>query len=567
MRLHSIRKADTIGRSLQRFSGLLLILAALLLVLARSTVAPELTAAGRRVALVIGNSAYRNVARLANPSNDASLVARTLRSLGFKIVGGQDQRDLDKFHFDRAIQNFGDQIRGADVALFYYAGHGVQVRGSNYLVPVDANPTRESDVDFQFVNSEAVLHQMEDAKTRLNLVILDACRNNPFGGRGLRALGGGLAQMQAPEGTLVSYATQPGNIARDGDNDDSPFTLALVHQIQQPGYDIFRVFNQIGLEVEHETRGEQRPWVSTSPIYGDFYFAGPPAEPLSIASGVPDADVVFWQSIEGSRDAADYQSYLNEFPNGRFAPLARSRIARYEPASSRVGGISSSLPSPSTASVSARPSAANASPTSNPASPHAGPAQLALAKATNSIEEMPMGNHSNFILIGESLEKTDADLLVKRFERFGYHPKIITAGSRPNRYSLKFGPYSPADAAKTHEDLLQRWHDLTFHLMVNSPAGALMDQSTANGALEAIRRLGTRPLLVSREVNGQAKYQVEIGPFVTQKEAMQAGTALGEKYSDSLNCPWGNCDWQYTWTGSPPRLLCKDPGRSCDPDN
>jgi uncharacterized caspase-like protein len=119
--------------------------------------------------------------------------------------------------------------------MFHYAGHGVQVRGSNYLVPIDANATRESDVDFQLVDSATVLHQLEDAKTRLNIVILDACRNNPFGGRALRAIGGGLAQMQAPRGTLISYATQPGSVAADGDEGDSPFTLALVHQIQHHG--------------------------------------------------------------------------------------------------------------------------------------------------------------------------------------------------------------------------------------------------------------------------------------------------------------------------------------------
>ena len=125
------------------------------------------------------------------------------------------------------MQNFGRQIQGADVALFYYAGHGVQVRGSNYLVPVNANPTREADVDFQMVDVNLVLRQMQGSGTRLNLVILDACRNNPFGARGLRSSDGGLAQMRAPEGTLISYATQPGNVAQDGGDGHSPYTRAL----------------------------------------------------------------------------------------------------------------------------------------------------------------------------------------------------------------------------------------------------------------------------------------------------------------------------------------------------
>jgi uncharacterized caspase-like protein len=167
-------------------------------------------AADKRVALVIGNSAYQNVARLENPVNDARLMADTLRGLGFTLVGGGAQLNLDKAGFDNAVQSFGNQVVGADVGLFYYAGHGVQVRNSNYLVPVSANPTREADVFVQMVDIAVVLSQMEGSGTKLNLVILDACRNNPFGGRGLRSTDAGLAQIRAPEGTLISYATQPG---------------------------------------------------------------------------------------------------------------------------------------------------------------------------------------------------------------------------------------------------------------------------------------------------------------------------------------------------------------------
>ena len=171
-------------------------------------------AAEKRVALVVGNSAYRNVAPLDNPKNDAALMAETLRGLGFALVGGSAQLDLDKAGLDAAVQVFGAQLQGADVALFYYAGHGIQLRGANYLVPVDANPTKEADVDFQMLDSNTVLRQMESAGSRLNLAILDACRNNPFGGRGLRATDSGLAQMRAPEGTLISFATQPGSVRR-----------------------------------------------------------------------------------------------------------------------------------------------------------------------------------------------------------------------------------------------------------------------------------------------------------------------------------------------------------------
>src|SRR5258708_7905887 len=236
--------------------------------------------AEKRIALVVGNSAYQNIARLDNPKNDAVLMADTLSGLGFTLIGGGAQLDLDKAALDVAVQNFGRQIQGADVTLFYYAGHGVQVSGSNYLVPVNATPTREADVDFQMVDINLVLRQMQGSGTRLNMVILDACRNNPFGARGLRSSDGGLAQMRAPEGTLISYATQPGSVAQDGSDGHSPYTKALAMTIRQAGLDIFQTFNQVGLAVKRATAGSQQPWGSSSPIDGTVYFA-PPATSVS----------------------------------------------------------------------------------------------------------------------------------------------------------------------------------------------------------------------------------------------------------------------------------------------
>jgi hypothetical protein len=245
-------------------------------------------AAEKRVALVVGNSAYQNVSRLENPKNDAILIADTLSRLGFTLIGGGAQVDLDKSKFDSVVQRFGNQLVGADVALFYYAGHGLQVRGTNYLVPITANPTRETDVDFQMIDVALVLRQMEGAGTKLNLVILDACRNNPFGGRGLRASDGGLAQIRAPEGTLLSYATQPGNVALDGDDGHSPYTRALAETMQKPGLDVLQTFNQVGLIVKRATGSSQQPWVSTSPIDGSFYFSGTANQVA--ATGPPSID-------------------------------------------------------------------------------------------------------------------------------------------------------------------------------------------------------------------------------------------------------------------------------------
>jgi uncharacterized caspase-like protein len=216
--------------------------------------------------------------------------------------------------------------------------------------------------------------------------------------------------------------------------------------------------------------------------------------------------------------------------------------------------------------------------TSSQAAPNASHNQVAVRTTNSSIARASLTPSSNAESseaartqvaiddIGDSLEKSDAELLMKRFERFGYKPKLIPAGTEPNRFKLEFGPYSPADAIRARDDLLRHWHDLTFHLIVNSSAGPLMDQTTADSALETIQHLGARVRRVPVLVDGQTKYQVEIGPFVTEQETMNAGTLLGQKYSDSLNCPWGNCDWQYTWRGSPPKLLCNESNSYCKPD-
>lgn len=279
---------------------------------------------GRRVALVIGNGHYSSVDRLANPANDARLMALTLREAGFVLVGGGPQLDLDKTHFDRAVQAFGREIQGADVALFYYSGHGMQVQGTNWLVPVDASPTGARELDFQAIDAALVLRQMEGAGTRLNLVILDACRNNPFASRGLRATAGGLAEMRAPEGTLISYATQPGNVAADGGDGNSPYTAALATEMRRPGQGVFQVFNQVGLSVKAATGGQQQPWLATSPITGDFYFFNGPV--TVTPQGPASEEAVFWQSVAQSSRPADLQAYLRRYPQGTFADLARLRL-------------------------------------------------------------------------------------------------------------------------------------------------------------------------------------------------------------------------------------------------
>jgi tetratricopeptide (TPR) repeat protein len=253
--------------------------------------------AEKRVALVVGMSSYRSVAPLNNPANDARLMAETLRGLGYTLVGGGPQLDLDKAGLERVVQNFGSQSRGADYALFYYSGHGIQLRGANYLVPIDAKPTSVADVGLQMTDVDLVLRQMEAAGTRVNMVLLDACRNNPFGERGLRAMDIGLAQMQAPEGTVIAYATEPGSVAADDPQfGNSPYTKALAQTIRQPRrLKILDALNEVGLVVMRDTARKQKPWFSASPLQGDVYIGEPQNLPAATAT---------WLSPPSSQQAA-----------------------------------------------------------------------------------------------------------------------------------------------------------------------------------------------------------------------------------------------------------------------
>ena len=298
----------------------ILVFAALALAIA-SGAHPAL--ADKRIALVVGNAAYQNIAQLDNPRNDATLMATTLQSLGFTLIGNGPQLDLDKAGLDLVVQKFGASLLGAEVGLFYYAGHGVQVRGSNYLIPVGANPTREADVDFQMVDVNLVLRQMEGSGTKLNMLVLDACRNNPFSGTGMRSSSGGLAQMRAPEGTLISFATQPGNTALDGEG-NSPYTKALAATIRKKGLDIFQTFNEVGLAVKRSTGGAQQPWVSSSPIDGSFYFV-PPAPAAATAPESVDNAAQAWAATRDTNSIAVMDTFIKQYGDSLYGPFARAR--------------------------------------------------------------------------------------------------------------------------------------------------------------------------------------------------------------------------------------------------
>lgn len=232
--------------------------------------------AEKRVALVIGNSAYVNSTQLANPANDAAEMAKALTEAGFQVIAGLD---LDKRAFDGKVRDFARALSRADVALFYYAGHALQVAGRNYLVPVDASMQGERDLDFEAVGVDFVLRQMEiERENKTNLVFLDACRDNPLArnlarsmGTRSASIGQGLAQVQTGVGTFIAYSTQPGNVALDGAGANSPFTAALVKGIKVTGRNLTSVMIDVRKDVLSVTGGKQVPWDHSS-LTGDFFF-------------------------------------------------------------------------------------------------------------------------------------------------------------------------------------------------------------------------------------------------------------------------------------------------------
>ena len=229
-------------------------------------------ASEQRVALVIGNANYTNETELDNPINDAEAMAIALAQCGFKTV--LKHTDLDRKAMYKAVREFGDQIKRGGVGLFYYSGHGIQVKGQNYLVPVHADIKEEEEVEVECLNMQLVLDKMERAGNRVNILVLDACRNNNFI-KPKSSGGGGLAGIErAPKGTFIAYATSPNKVAFDGNGSNSPFTAALVDAMVKRGQKIEEVFKEVRKNVLNETSGRQMPWDATS-LTGNFYFRLP----------------------------------------------------------------------------------------------------------------------------------------------------------------------------------------------------------------------------------------------------------------------------------------------------
>ena len=262
-----------------------------------------------RIALVIGNSEYSS-GPLPNPANDAKMIGDTLSGLGFEVIA---RRNADQNTMKRAIQEFGARLEKggpAAVGLFYYAGHGVQLNGRNYLIPTTAQIEREGDVEIEAVSADWVIEQMRYARNRLNIVILDACRNNPFT-RSMRSVDHGLAIMDAPAGILIAYSTAPGAVAADGSGRNSPYTEALSQAMRDLHEPVEQVFKHVRVGVMSATSGKQVPWESSS-LTGDFYFAAAP----SIAVADPSASAL--QSArpppvaaESTRSSGTFSSFVS----------------------------------------------------------------------------------------------------------------------------------------------------------------------------------------------------------------------------------------------------------------
>ncbi|UGV26781.1 peptidase [Rhodopseudomonas boonkerdii] len=302
--------------------------------------------ADKRVAFVVGNGAYKNVDPLPNPPIDAKAMASTLRNVGFEVIEGSN---LTRDGMTERLLEFGRKAQGADVALFFYAGHGISVNNINYLLPIDANLKSEMDVKLgAAINVETTLEQtMGDAKVKL--VFLDACRDNPFAakirssGSATRsvAVSSGLAEMKSGEGTLIAFATSPGQTALDGKSGgNSPFTRALLNNITAPGAEIQQAMTKVRAQVQDETNKGQLPWGHTN-LIGAVYLNPDIQTQVQVAAASPtatmpaagsDVELEFWRSIKDSNRPEELNAYITMYPNGQFKPLALARIAALQEA-------------------------------------------------------------------------------------------------------------------------------------------------------------------------------------------------------------------------------------------
>jgi uncharacterized caspase-like protein len=319
---------------------------------AAQAVAPALRQE-QRLALVIGNAAYKD-APLTNPVNDARAMAAALKLAGFTVLL---HTDVDRRTLMEAVRDFGNRLPKGGIGVFYFAGHGMQIKGRNYLIPVAADIQREDEVAYAALDAQAVLDKMETAGNGTNVMILDACRNNPFA-RSFRSSMQGLAQMDAPVGTLVAFATAPGSVASDGPSANGLYTQHLLTAMREPGAKIEDVFKKVRSAVRRDSGGQQIPWETTS-LEGDIYLFGPPAPAAGSAEALEEA---MWHALNASLDPAELRAYLRRYPNGRHAAEARQQLAVFESVAAPARPGAPMAAAPGTAGARPPPAAVPAAP-------------------------------------------------------------------------------------------------------------------------------------------------------------------------------------------------------------
>ena len=282
-----------------------------------------------RYALVIGNSAYP-VSPLKNPVNDSGDIAQLLGKLDFTVM---HRHDVGIREMEKAVRDFGEALRTGGTGVFYYAGHGMQVQGRNYLIPIDAKIESESDVRFEALDVGRVLGKMEDAGNGLNIVILDACRDNPYT-RKFRSVRNGLARMDAPRGTFIAYATGPGSVAADGEGRNGVYTKNLLKHLTTPGLPVEQVLKYVRIGVIRDTNQQQVPWESSS-LTGNFYFAPALADKTtgynSETLGSPKSqESLYWEFIKDSDDPALFKAYVEKYPDSVFFEDAQIQLSKLQ---------------------------------------------------------------------------------------------------------------------------------------------------------------------------------------------------------------------------------------------
>jgi uncharacterized caspase-like protein len=381
---------------------------------------------GGRYALVIGNNTYPD-APLRSAVNDARDFAAALRPHGFEVLLAEN---VTREHMFSAIREFGSRLREGDIALFFYAGHAIQLRDRNYLIPVDAKVKQEDDVSFYSLDVVEVLQRMDRARTRANLLILDACRDNPFA-TSVRLSAVGLAQMNAPPGTLIAYATAPGHVAQDGVGRNGTYTKHLLRHMNTPEVPVELVLKRVREGVIRETRGQQVPWDSSS-LRSDVVLAGDaqtgasqPAVQVPVA-GAPSSDArlslekTFWESIKDSRDPKEFEAYLSQFPEGVFALLARTRLENLRPARPAHASSTAASVEPSAAATASTPFASQNSGTA-PAGAPAADASTSATTLANARSTVPA--------LGGDKNSKDASPGSASFDPGAFAPITLSDGS------------------------------------------------------------------------------------------------------------------------------------------